>query len=115
MITINKVIAKEEGTIYFTVAFKNKSGVAVVPDSITWSLTDLRNTTIHSRKDVAVAVPAASQEICAYGDDLAIQSNEVSKYVDRLFTVKAMIPDGADSRPHNEVARFQFENLTAIV
>lgn len=114
MIQINKVHAKEEGTIYFTVGFKDKDGSAVTPDSITWTITDTSGTVINNRSAVAVATPAASQTIRASGDDLSILSNEESKLVERRFTIKAMLPDGGDSVPHNEVARFWVENLTAI-
>lgn len=47
-------------------------GVAVTPVTIAWSLTDGKGTTVNSRTDVAVAVPAATIYIALAPADLAV-------------------------------------------
>lgn len=62
----------EEGHIIADVTFYDEDGAAVVPNAITWTLTDEDGNVINSRLDVPVATPASSISILVSGDDLAV-------------------------------------------
>ena len=68
--------AVEKSTFVVTAAFADADGVAVVPNSITWTLTDMDGTVINSRTAVAVAVPAASIDIVLSNNDLTCPNGE---------------------------------------
>ena len=50
----------------------DEDGVSEVPTAVTWDLTDRFGTVINSRHDVAIAVPAATNDIVLAGADLTI-------------------------------------------
>lgn len=108
--------AIEESTYVFTVTFTDEDDNAVIPNTITWSLTDNGGTAINSRTDVSVSVPAAAIEITLSGDDLAIQAAEVnSRTVRRRLIVEATYDsDLGSDLPLNGVAVFKIENLVKI-
>ena len=81
--------AVEKSTYVITLAFANKAGVGVTPDSATWTLTDGGGTVINSRSGVAITPLAASVDVVLSGDDLAMQPLETS-YGNRLFRVQAV-------------------------
>lgn len=64
--------ASENGSYVVTFAFTDENDVAVLPDSITWTLTKENGEIVNDREDVAVAVPASSVSIALTGDDLAL-------------------------------------------
>lgn len=65
----------ENGTIVLDVSFLDEDGIAVIPATIAWTLTDDVGTIINSRHAVSVAVPAAAIHIVITGDDAAILSD----------------------------------------
>jgi len=79
--------ALELSTYVITVAFTDEAGAAVTPDSITWDLTDSDGNVVNSRQTVAIAVPAASNNIVLSGADLAIPRAEI---LGRILTVEAV-------------------------
>ena len=64
--------AAKEGVYGIQISFLDASGDPVVPKTLSWSLTDGEGDVINARKDVAVAIPAASVLIVLRDDDLAI-------------------------------------------
>ena len=62
--------AVDRSTYVVTAAFTDAAGAAVIPDSITWSLSDGDGNIVNSRTDVSIAVPAASNDIVLSGADL---------------------------------------------
>ena len=82
----------EESVGFVTVAFTTRKGVAVIPDSIAWTLSTKDGATIiNEREQVAVAVPAASVEITISGDDLSLFATEQTfRDVRRLLTIEAV-------------------------
>ena len=64
--------AIEGSTYVVTLAYYNENGTAVIPTAVTWDLTDRFGTVINSRHDVAIAVPAATNDIVLAGADLTI-------------------------------------------
>ena len=88
--------AVEESTYVITLAFANKAGAAVTPDSATWTLTDGAGTVINSRSA------------------LAMQPMETS-YGNRLFTVQAVYSstEGA-SLPLKEEYQFMIRGLAVV-
>lgn len=107
--------AVEKSTYVVTLAFANKAGVAVTPDSATWTLTDGAGTVINSRSGVAIAPLADSVDVVLSGLDLAMQPLETS-YGYRLLTVQAVYSstEGA-SLPLREEYQFMVRNLTVVV
>lgn len=113
MITITD-LAKEKGTIIFTVAFTDEDGAAAVPKTLKWSLTDNAGTVINSRDQVPVTVPAASNDIVLSGLDLQM-GTEVTTYVVRKFIVEATYDSSlGNDLPVKDTAVFKIENLTKV-
>lgn len=83
------VHAKEESTYIVTATFTDENGVAVVPVSIKWTLTDTAGIVINGKLDVVVPVPAASVDILLQGLDLAILVTDISSNPTRIITVEA--------------------------
>jgi hypothetical protein len=106
--------AVEKSTYVITLAFANKAGTGVTPDSATWTLTDGGGTVINSRSGVVIAPLAASVDVVLSGDDLAMQAGETS-YGNRLFTVQAVYSstEGA-SLPMKEEYQFMIRGLTVV-
>jgi len=71
MATNLSLLAPEQGTYVINAVFTDEDSASVVPDSLTWTLTDNRGTVINSRLDVS-ATPAASVDILLTGADLDI-------------------------------------------
>ena len=112
MATVLGTKAPEEGTYILTVAFKDDTGTAVVPDSITWTETDTSGSVVNSRLNVAVAVPAASITIVLSGADLAIQRPSI---LGRIVTIEAVYDsDAGNDLPLNAEIRFTIEPLVNI-
>lgn len=101
----------EEGTIGFTVAFVDEEGTAMVPDSITWTLTDTSGNVINSRSAVSIGSPAASVTIVLSGDDLAIGTNGTNRILLVEFEYSSTL---GNNLPDKHEIHFKISNLTAV-
>ena len=108
------VHATEKSTYIVTITFTDEDGAAVTPDTIKWTLTDLYNTVINSLEDVAIAVPAASNDVLLKGDDLEILGSGDDGA--RVFTVEATYTSLAfgANLPLKGSARFSVDDLIAV-
>lgn len=77
-------LAPERGTYVIDVSFFDENEASVVPNSVTWTLTDALGTVINSRTEVS-ATPAATVSIVLSGDDLDIDDTST-----RNLTVEAL-------------------------
>jgi hypothetical protein len=106
-------LANERSTYVITAAFTDAAGDAVVPNSITWTLTDEAWRVINSRSAVAVAVPAASISIVLSGADLALHDAKDSG--GRVLTVEAEYDSTEGSGlPLNDEVRFRIAPLGKV-
>jgi len=105
------VHAVEKSTYIITAAFKNESGVAVIPKSITWTLTNARGVVVNALEDVIVASPAATINIVLTDDDLMISTYGGK----RIITICAVYDSayGTDLTL-KECATFDIDNLVAV-
>ena len=103
--------AAADGSTYIvTAAFTDEADAAVVPDSITWTLTDADGTVVNSREAVAVVTPAASYDIVLAGADLLY-----STAATRVLTVEATYTsDAGAGLPLKAACRFVVEDLVAV-
>jgi hypothetical protein len=108
------VEAVEKSTYVVTVAFTNKAGAPVTPDSCTWSLTTYAGVAINSRTAVVITPLSTSVDIVLSGLDLALQTGETNEGM-RLLTVQAVYSstEGA-SLPLKEEYVFRVRGLTAV-
>lgn len=109
------ITATEQGTIVVNAAFTDEDNAAVVPVSVTWTLTDASGNVINSRSD-QTASPAASVDIVLSGDDLAIQAGETAlDFAERRILIKATYDStlGSDL-PLRKSGAFRIENLVAV-
>ena len=75
-----KETATEQSSFKITATFYDESGNAVAPDTMLWTLTDDKGTSvINSREDVAIVTPESSENILLEGDDLAVDGNAKTK------------------------------------
>ena len=103
--------ALEEGTYIVTATFTDEDDASVIPDSITWTLTDKNGTVINSREDVSVATPATAVDIVLSGDDLAVTSTGTL----RILTVEAVYDSDAGlDLPLKDEARFHVTDLKNV-
>ena len=107
--------ANEESTYIITCNFVDEDDTAVIPDTLSWTLTDLDGTVINSRSNVSVAVPTASYDIVLYGDDLAMQTGETSQTAGRKLTISATYTsDAGTGLPLKDEVIFFIENFTNV-
>jgi len=64
------ITAKDESAVEITFTYTDKDGIAVTPDTVTWTLTDFDGKVINSRKDVSIAVPSTKNSFLLQGDDI---------------------------------------------
>jgi len=83
---------EEESTGGITVTFTDSNDDAVVPTSITWTLSTVHgDTIINEREQVEVETPDSEITIVLSGDDLALFDSEQSKEtVNRILTIEAV-------------------------
>jgi hypothetical protein len=67
--TLNKE-AKEHGTYIVELKFRDETNTLVVPNTLSWTLTDEENNVINSRLDVIVDIPDSIINIVLSGNDL---------------------------------------------
>jgi hypothetical protein len=102
--------AIERSTYVVHCAFTDEDGVAVVPDTITWTLTDNIGTVINSRLDVAVAVPAAAIDIVLSGLDLVVSGSTIG----RVLTVSSVYTSTLGTLPCIEACSFGISDLVSL-
>lgn len=106
--------AEEESTYIVTAAFTDEDGNDAVPDTITWTLTDIAGNVINSRAAVSYNSPASSVDIVLSGDDLALQAGETGNVV-RVLTIEATYDSDAGSDlPLKDTATFLIKNIEAV-
>lgn len=102
--------ARDKSTYVVTAAFTDSAGADVIPDSITWTLTDSYGTVINSREDVSIASPAASIDIVLSGDDLSFDDGKK-----RVLTINATYSsDEGSGLPLREEAVFGIDGLINV-
>lgn len=78
-ITKLSAVAAELSSYVITLTFADENGDAVVPETISWSLVDLSGSVINSRRDVEIAIPAASVDVVLNGDDLVVNGDSATE------------------------------------
>ena len=106
--------AVEESTYVVTASFTDENDTPVVPNTITWSLTDLDGDPINYRSDVEVLSPAASITLVLKGDDLQIAAGEGGS-AQRILTLEATYDSSlGNDLPLKESMIFRVLDLTAV-
>ena len=104
--------ATEESTFPIEVSFTDDAGDPVIPNVITWHLTDRDGTVINSREDVNVAIPAATITVVLQGDDLVLDDSDNNL---RILTIEATYNSTlGNDLPFKEEFRFYIDNLVKI-
>lgn len=107
--------ANEEGTAVFQCVFRDEDNNLVVPQTMTWTLTDIEGTVINSREDVAISPLNSTVYIVMSGDDLALQSGESGHQVERLLTLEGTYNSTyGNDLPLKEERLFYITNLTVV-
>jgi hypothetical protein len=109
------ILATEGGSVFVTAEFTDRNESDVVPNSITWSLTDEDGDIINSREDIAIVTPAASVTIEISGDDLPWEGNYPSELY-YLYVLFKAVYDEADATdvPQNQEKRIAVSNLRGV-
>lgn len=100
----------EEGSIGYAVAFTDEEGTALVPDSITWTLTDQVGNVINSRS-AEVVTPASSVTIVLSGDDLTIGNYGTRRVLLVEYVYTSTL---GTSLPDKHEVHFQITNFVAV-
>lgn len=75
MVRLSK-LAQDKGTYIILINFKDETGTAKAPDTMTYTLHDKDGNVINSKEDQTVSSPSAQEPITLKGDDLANSENE---------------------------------------
>ena len=105
-------LANERGTYIIKCDFEDEDGTGIVPDSITWRLTDAKGVVINSRDTVAVASPATSVNVLLSSDDLAIANRRNTQ---RKLLIHAVVDLAAG--PNKDIydeAEFEIANFIGL-
>ena len=100
----------EEGHVSFSAAFTDEDGASVVPDTITWTLTDESGNVINSRSEVSVS-PAAAVDIVLSGDDLSIGNYGTRRVLLIEYTFTSSLGSGL---PGKHQVSFKITDLVAV-
>jgi hypothetical protein len=112
--TTYSICATEGGSIVIVAAFTDEDGNSVVPNSVTWTLTDGGGTVINSREDIVVT-PDVSVDIILSGDDLPWSGS----YPTDDNTLYMLIQSEYDSTlgsniPQNQEVEITVKNLRGV-
>lgn len=86
--------APEQGTIGVQIVFKDELDQALIPDTLTWTLTNrpargVAATVVNGRLDVVVNSPASTETIVLSGADLSFLASEDEEIlVERVLTAE---------------------------
>lgn len=103
--------ATEQSTYIIQVSFKDEAGVAVVPKSAVWTLSDKDSVVINLRDQVVVTPLAATVPIVLTGDDLVLATD-----ANRFVLVEAVYDSatyGNDLQLREEFS-FKIGNLVTL-
>lgn len=101
--------ATERGTFIVTVSFEDEDGTELIPDSLTYTLTDGSGNVVNSKED-EVLTPAASVDILLSGLDLDITNTSV-----RVVTVEGTYTsDAGAGLPLTDQVTFHIDALEAV-
>ena len=113
MATTLIIKADEESTYVVTFAFEDENDNPVVPNSATWTLTDISGAVINGQADVSIAPIVQTGYIVLTKDDLAIPDG-VAGDVERRFRIAALYDSSLGSDlPLTGEAQFTIENHLA--
>ena len=104
--------AGELSTYPVTVVFRDEDQVLVVPDSATWTLTNVIGEVINSRDAVAMTPLANTFTIVVKGADLAVLANES---LERRIAVEATYTSGLGAGlPLTLEIEFEIEPMAGV-
>jgi hypothetical protein len=110
--------AVEGSTFAIDAVFTDEEDVALTPDTLTYSLSDVNGNIINELEDVEVSDPSSSETIVLSGDDLGIPSwerlNASESYVLRVLTIEGTYSgDLGDNKPFRDQLTFAID-ITAV-
>lgn len=108
------ISANEQSSVFVTAVFTDEDGASVVPNSVTWTLTDVGGTVVNSREDVSVSA-AASVKILLEGDDLPWFGVKRTDTYTLKVLFEALYDSGVETDiPLKEEETILVSNLSAI-
>ena len=114
IISIDDNHAVEKSHIGIQVEFLDENGQAVVPSSVTWTLSNEDGATINDRIDVSITA-ASTVTIVLNSDDLALPAGFTGGSLKRKITVSAVIDsDLGNDLTLKDSITFPVVNLAAI-
>ena len=102
----------EQGTLLITAEFEDEFESSVIPNNITWTLTDAMGNVLNARSAIDVAVPAASIIIVLFGNDLVT----LKGINEDIFLTIVWDYDSSNGSglPHVDQVRITIEDLVLI-
>lgn len=111
---VNKIlspVAKEGSTFIVVATITDEDGAALVPSSMSWTLSDRAGTVINSRENVAIGAPASENDIVLQGDDLALLDSS-SQRERRILSIKGTYNSAYGSGlPFQDEVHFSVDGL----
>ena len=105
-------LANEKGVYVVKVDFADEDGNGVTPDSIKYTLTDVKGNIINSLSSVAFAAPATSVNIELSSDDLAVPNRRQTR---RKLLIHAVADlQIGNNRDIYDEAEFEIANFIAL-
>lgn len=112
-VTVLSDMAAERSVYRVPVTVFDLDGNAVVPNSLTWTLTDNAGNVINNRAAVSVPSPGSPENIILSGGDLDV--SETASKVERVLLIEAVYTEGGNNNtPYNHEYRFVIRNLVGV-
>ena len=106
------MLAYEGDTYPINVTFRDDAGELMVPDTLSWTLTDAEGTVQNDQANVTVDTPMSSVDIVLSGDDLQTHRAALGAVVTRLLTLSGTFSsDLGDDLPIYRTVKFKLVNL----
>jgi len=106
--------AVEESSIFVSAAFTDEDDVAVTPNVVTWTLSDVSGNVINSRSDVSVT-PDTTVTVLLEGDDLPWSGSNTSDAYNIYILFEAEYDSGSETDiPLKEQETISVRNLQAV-
>lgn len=103
--------APEEGAYSIALTFKDEAGTALIPTTLTWTLTDEAGTVINSRTAVSLT-PAATTKVVMSGNDLTVTDTKKRR---RIVTLNGTYTSTyGTGLPLTEEIRFTIRDMKKV-
>jgi hypothetical protein len=114
-ITVVSTPVMERSTVSFALSFFDETSLAVAPNSVYWSLSDVAGSWVNSRQNVGISNPTASLYLTLSSMDLQVSSNcQMETESRRLLVSGNYNSNRGTGLSLNHLIKFDVTNISMI-